>query len=539
MDANRKEYGAHKSIKTLIQAGRDCAEDCVIYFCSMNEPIAKTTEQKIVNILFWLILITGAAMRIHFHFIGRSLWEDEAHIALNFMHLDYKGLTRPLENYQTAPIFFLFSVKFFTDLLGFSPVALRSFPFLISILCYPLFYFFVRDLTKSRPVALIAFLIFGVNASLIYYASEIKSYTVDVCVYIIIGFLTVSENAFVSRNRRLLLAIAGALSLPYSNATPIILVAAGLYLLLGNKEQYFKLKYYWGVFLAWLIAFSVNYYLFIYNHPYGDGMKQIWKDSFAPINIFSQTFWEFMAKRIDDTLFSDMLFLTERYLFPYLTAFLLLVAIVYVIVKKKNDILLFTLLPVAVHLLLSMFKLYPFFFRFILYLLPCIIILLSIGIVAVANRLKQVHVALAGAFILFCCYCSISVSAKKFATMEYPLWQREIKPAINFINTGYHDTHIFITTPLTLYKYYVEIGYAKNNNFEAIDWGISSRQYFEKVSKSETDYLLLYSVDGYADGYGPIIKELEKKHLIVNRMEHGTYGVMEVRPLKDTATTKH
>jgi hypothetical protein len=115
--------------------------------------------KNIINVLFIAILLIGIVLRCYNYFMGRSLWEDEAHLALNFISRGYKGLMEPLDNFQTAPIFFLFSVETFSHIFGYSELALRAFPFLVSIVALPVFYYLVSELTRNKWIALVAFLI--------------------------------------------------------------------------------------------------------------------------------------------------------------------------------------------------------------------------------------------------------------------------------------------------------------------------------------------------------------------------------------------
>ena len=140
-------------------------------------------KEKWIKALFYIFLTTGIAMRLYQHLMGRSLWEDEAHLALNYIYFGYKGLMQPLENFQAAPILFLFTEETMTRLFGFSEVALRTFPFLVTILIYPLYYFLALELTKSRFTALLAFVIMTFSIVLIEMASEAKPYTIDVSCY--------------------------------------------------------------------------------------------------------------------------------------------------------------------------------------------------------------------------------------------------------------------------------------------------------------------------------------------------------------------
>ncbi len=490
------------------------------------------------KILFYSVLIAGIALRLYHHLMGRSLWEDEAHIALNFIWLGYKGLMEPLQNYQTAPIFFLWATETFSRLFGPDEVSLRSFAFIVSIAAFPFFFYLVRDLTGNVVTAITAFAIFALNISLIYYSSEIKSYTIDVSVYIFVLYIIFSQHNYVAKYRIGLLGLAGCLAILFSNASTVVLFCAGLYLIItdwskGLSKDKKNLNINIPViqlvmFGSWVVVWLLNFFLFIYKHPYSEGMKSIWSWTFAPSNIFSNEFADFIKLRINDTIYENMLFFTDKYYFPQILIGLIIVALGYCIYTRQWKILWVTIVPIALHLVLSMFKLYPFFFRFILYLLPPFIILVAIGISTVANIIaRRTHKVITIPLVLFCLFCCTYNSIQKF-----PYWEKEIGPVISFINENYPDKPIIVTTPFTLYSYYMERDIAKNKKLYPIAWQLQPDTYYNDplIQSQLSPYLLLYSVNGYADGYSEVLKSLKDNRLIIKQFEYKTYGVAELKP---------
>ncbi len=490
----------------------------------------------LVKIAFWLILTAGLFLRLYQYFINRSLWEDEAHLALNFVWSGYIGLVQPLANFQSAPVLFLFSVETFTKIFGYSEYVLRAFPLIISLAAYPLFYYFVYYLTRNRLTALIAFAMFAANISLIYYSSELKPYTVDVSVYIVMGYLLVSEHAYVVKNRNKLLIIAGCLSALYANAAVVVLFCSAWYMA-GNVNIRFRKDSDKGsvtidapmtdlkIWLKWFVVFLFNYIVFVFFSPYSKGMKEIWSAAFCPVNIFSAEFRDFIKLRIDDTFFIDLFYFTKEYYFPQILCGIAIIALVSIIYRKQYKLLLFTVVPVLLHLVLSMFKMYPFFYRFILYLLPAIIIYLAIGLTEIATFLqKKIHFIIAIPVIAFSLYATSKDSFKRF-----PSHDREAKPVLNWINK-HGNEKLYVTTSWTLYQYYQFIKYVKDNNVEPIDWNIAPDVFYDKTAKEQQNYLLFYSASG-VDGYQAVLADLQQKGLVADKFEYGTYGVIEIKPL--------
>src|SRR5689334_10058502 len=130
-----------------------------------------TIKNKWIKLAFTVILLLGLGLRFYQYLMGRSLWDDETHLALNFMDHGLGRLMLPLDYIQAAPALFIIFVKTIVGIFGYSEVAFRAFPFICSITCLPLMYFLTRDLTGNKLTALLAFFIFSVNLSVIYFSS--------------------------------------------------------------------------------------------------------------------------------------------------------------------------------------------------------------------------------------------------------------------------------------------------------------------------------------------------------------------------------
>ena len=497
-------------------------------------------SDKIASICFFFILIIGLFLRFYFYISNRDLGADEAHLALNFIHYGYKGLTQPLENFQSAPIFFLWSVETITKIFGFSEPALRLVPFIFAIISFPFFYFFVRDLTKSKIIALIAFLLFALNWSVLYFATELKPYTIDVFSFIFIGFLLFSDWDFVARRRMLLLAVIGGLLILFSISSVVILLGASLYMIkqfydlrkknitLSGKTNFMTVLFVWS---TWGIVFLMNYFIFIYKHPYGEGMKNIWSWTFCPKNIFSKDFVIFINNRLEDTLFSNLLFFSKDFYFIYFLFIIFFVAVINMIVNKRFNIFLFTLFPIIVHLILSMWQLYPFYQRFILYLLPALILLFSYGLGVILNFcINKLHWFVCIPIIFFFLFATNINSVKKYYWTNK---EKAIKPVFNYIDKHYPNTPILLVTPYTLYRYYFETGRVKNKNFKPIDWELKPDNFYNHklIVPLSQNYLLVYSVGDNCDGYGKTLNDLKAKGLVVNQFNYSIFGVTELKPI--------
>jgi len=484
---------------------------------------------NLFRILFIVILIAGLSLRFYQYLMGRSLWEDECHLALNFIRYGYKRLMLPLDAIQAAPVFWILSVKTFAKVFGYRAYALRATTFIASILTFPLFYYIILELTKSRVAALIGFFIFSVNLAVIYFSSELKPYGVDVSVYLLLAFLTLSQHKYIGKNRRLLLGIAGCLCILFSSVTFIILFCIACYMFLSWYKQK---KINVGdilVLAAWAIIFTLNYFLFIYDHPSTADQRLLYSFAFCPVNIFSNEFIYFIKVRIEEIFFTMLLYISKACGFAYMLLFIFTVAIINLIVKKRYSLILFTCLPVLLHLALSALRLYPFWFRLILYLVPCFITIMAWGTFLIADFLfRKLHFVVGFTFLITCCLFFVEESISKF-----PLWPREIKPALNFVNKYGSGIHVYMLDPDHAYRYYSYLGYVKDSVYQDVPWTIKPGDFYGLTGKEESNYLLFYSTI-YQWGYGEVLLDLKRRNLVENSLEYNGYGVMEVKPFRDT-----
>jgi hypothetical protein len=64
--------------------------------------------------LLWLIMGLGVALRFAQYLANRSLWLDEAFLALNVVQRSFSQLFQPLDDEQVAPIAYLLAENLLT-----------------------------------------------------------------------------------------------------------------------------------------------------------------------------------------------------------------------------------------------------------------------------------------------------------------------------------------------------------------------------------------------------------------------------------------
>jgi len=157
----------------------------------------------------------GVALRLREYLANRSLWLDEAYLALNLMDRSYAGLVGTLSDGQAAPVGFLFAQRLIITTFGSSEYALRALPLLASIVAVIAFAALAgRVLPPAGKFVGIA--IFALSELLIYYAAETKQYGVDAAVAVIIWLSFTALRPRLERNEWqawAMVAVLGAVAL--------------------------------------------------------------------------------------------------------------------------------------------------------------------------------------------------------------------------------------------------------------------------------------------------------------------------------------
>ena len=194
----------------------------------------------------------GLVLRLRQYTLNLSFWLDEAMLALNIVNRSFGGLIRPLDYDQGAPLGFLWIIKALESLLGNHEFSLRLFPFLASCLGLILLWQLARQLIQPLGVVF-ALLVFASSRYLVSYGAQVKQYTVDVTIALLLQLLALKLLGKKCTNRDYaILAVLGALSVWMSHAAVFVLGGAGL-VLIGAAAR----KKDWSAALKFGLASSV------------------------------------------------------------------------------------------------------------------------------------------------------------------------------------------------------------------------------------------------------------------------------------------
>lgn len=448
------------------------------------------------NLTVKAVALFGALLATVQFLYNRSLWGDEAMLAINFIERDFSGLLDPLSYKQTAPILFLFTEELFSLIIPNSEYGLRIFP----LICYlgSIYYFIliIKKIFNKEVLVVAAISLFVFNYFFIYYASEVKQYMVDVFFSNLFIYILINKKDYLFKNTWKLF-LMGFLAILYSNIAPILLATTGICMLTDITAIRKNIKKILICAVSLFIVFAGYYVLFVSKIKSQEFLIYYWtykEPAFMPLNPFSIEFWNFIyAKYI-------MLF---HYLFRFGNVASMIFQLFFVLgiaqIFRKRDLYLFLIIftPVILHLILSGFKIYPFHIRFCLYLIPGFILLIIKGVELVQEiLLKKIGkfnfpfaIIPLLAFLLFL----------NFKISGFPLVKQEYKKTINYVSNKLQpQDKVFVFAESTvIYKCYLKTGKIKIPEKSVIygDYFDKSSIYEQFNSLRSPVWLLITSVD--------------------------------------------
>lgn len=345
-----------------------------------------------------LLLGIGALLRLHQFALGRSLYVDEAALALNLLDRSYLTLWDPLDYEQAAPIGFLLLEKLITQQLGDSEYALRLLPLLAGLVSLLLFHR-LAERSLSRFGARVALAAFALSAGLIYFGSDLKPYALDVAVALAVYLATwrVLERDLHGGLWALGAVGVGAVWLSF----PALFVLAGIGLPLGieairsgERATVWRLA---AVGAAWTVSFAVMYFATLHQSGTVGDMQFFWERDghFMPLPPGSagELRW-FYASFFE--LFRNPTGL------PLTGVAALAFLIGAVSLWGRNRMRLALLLgPLLFTLFASGLHLYPFHGRVLLFLTPGLLLLIGEGVSALQTTARPAVPALLAGLLLF------------------------------------------------------------------------------------------------------------------------------------------
>ncbi len=434
-------------------------------------------NQKYLNLfspqkLSWVIICFGIAIRLVQYFYNRSLWADEAVLALNIVNRSYLELLQPLDYDQGAPFGFLIVEKLAIQLFGNNEYALRLFPLLSGIISFFLLYRLAKIFLRGYAVP-IALAFFASLNQLIYYATELKQYSSDVAIALFSCLLvTQMFRQRLSIKKVILFSLLGALTIWFSH--PAIFVLAGFgasYLLidvlkLRNKNyqnnQIFKVLL---IYSSWLISFALFYFVSIQSLTKNQDLMTSWKDgkNAFPSSAFD-IIWLFDAF---GKFFYDPL--GFKGIMDGVAILAFVIGCISLFYRQKSKLLII-LSPLIVTFVAAYLQKYPFRGRLVLFLTPFFILFIAEGIECLIRKTRSKLAFIAGIILLISLVFQPISKASNF--LINPNWNEEIKLVLNYVKSNEQPSDILYVYQRGHYQflYYADkYGYQEGDYIIGVD----------------------------------------------------------------------
>lgn len=391
-----------------------------------------------------LLVLAGLGLRLRQYLSGRSLWLDEAMLALNIVQRDFGGLFQPLDYDQGAPIGFLLLEKLTISLLRNGELTLRL-PSVIAG-CLALIFFYLLLRRSLSPAGMLpALALFAFSERLIYYTSELKQYSFDVFVALtlLLVFLYLvprQEDEQPSGCAWLPLLLAGMAAVWFSHPSVFALSGIGLTLLWQNRRSRRRLTQVGLVILGWLVSFGGVFLVSLNSLAANEFLMAYWQDYFMPIPPWNNLDW-----------FANTLAMTLSYFglggWPnWLTLILLLGGLLTLGRVRPSLGLVFALTLLAAFGASALGK-YPLGGRMLLFVAPISIGLAGAaceGVCLMLGRIRWAAVLSVAALAYALSFQSAAIAVENFRN---PRMQENMHPALRVLSAQYRPEDL-------IYVYY-------------------------------------------------------------------------------------
>ncbi|MCS6994150.1 MAG: glycosyltransferase family 39 protein, partial [Anaerolineales bacterium] len=333
-----------------------------------------------------------------------------------------------------APVGFLLLEKLVVTLLGDGERALRLLPFLAGCASLILFYLLARQFLSPAGL-LTALALLAISPMLVYYASEVKQYSSDVFVALLLLYLFTRPW---SQRLSYGWLVAGLLASWFSHPAVFVLAAIGLMLLWQHRQRP------WPVLMlgaAWLASIGLLYLVNLRGLAQNDSLRAYWGEYFHrdPLTALTGLFANPAGLTLAPALLVGMALIGAGFLvFQKTGLHAHSDSPEHALLQPRNPALVF-LLVFGVTYLASWLELYPFARRMILFLVPLVYLLSGAAVDFLWHtplRLRffsRLAAVLLAGFLL---YQPLVISTQDFFASVYP---EHIRPAVSYLNANYRE----------------------------------------------------------------------------------------------------
>ena len=435
------------------------------------KPSLKIVWQKCADIVhsrrFVFILIAiGVLLRLKYYLENLSLWLDEAALVLEILRRSFWDIFFVADYNQfspTAPIGFLLLEKSVIACLGSSELALRLVPLACSVFSVLLFLPLARKYVHAGavPAALALFVFAG---PLIHYSAQVKPYSCDVLVAIFLLWgAAYVRDAQLGPRHTIVIGLIAAVIIWFSYSALFVLgaILTVLIIMALAKKQWGKSIFLFGVACLAATSFLALYFNEITQISGNNDLCRMWQKAFMPwpIGSFASVVW---AKDATLNVFNDALGQPWAYLFVGL--FFIGMAAAF---RRDREKCFLLVMPIVLVLSGAAAHKYPFYGRFVLFLVPSLALLSAEGIAYIAERFSRRPVT---ALVLAAAVFFYPIKNAADALIRAHAFE-EMRPIVRYLKEHYQQFDAVFLNNSAQYGY----GYYSGR------WGLDTKDLFVGV----------------------------------------------------------
>ncbi len=324
---------------------------------------AKAKQDNLSSWLIYAVIALGILLRLIFPILNTGLWHDECALAINILDRGFWGLFNPLRFLQVAPPLFLSAVKLV--ILGNSPYInpvltdflLRVIPLFSGISAIFVFYYLLKTLFINRYIQLTGLILFAFNPVLIQYSYELKPYSSDVLISIllILYFIKYNPDSYWKQFYQILIISCVTL---FSFPAAFIITGGIASILFKDYKKFFCAL---TAFILVLIFYFV-YHLWGVMETHGAGMDRYWAAYFIT------------GKNILNLVLFNIKSSFNIFIMPLVSLGIVTAGLAAAIIRNRNIAIISGVVFLSL-ITASYLHLYPFVVRMLLFSLPLLILL--------------------------------------------------------------------------------------------------------------------------------------------------------------------
>ena len=484
-------------------------------------------QQHQANRLFQLailiIIASGLLLRASKYLPAFSMRGDELAVTLNLIDRSaIELMMKPLDYEQAAPVGFVLIIKALITLLGASEYVLRLVAFLAGCASLILMQNLLTK-TVGRYGNLFALAAFAFGNYLIYYSAELKQYSTDVAMALLL-LLSFHQHLIKAATTRdfVLLAALGALALCFSYPALFVLAAIGITLFLHYRRDRQRLLWISLAGVLWGGTFLVMYFALLRHQTQDTYLITFWDNllSFMPMPPWQEPSW--FPKALSGLFFvvaglsSSLLLVIPLSLFGAWGFWR----------ERRWQWVLMLALPIGLNILASGFQKYPFHGRLILYLVPLVLIVLGKGIDVLLRLMPNRALAILVYATLLVLLLKPWIATTNSYLFAHDYLRDDLKPALSFMEANKQDDDLVYlyhhaVQPYTYYApaYHIEglpVVTGQNNSADA-------RKYREELSflpRGQRIWVLFSFVQNARVRKG--VRRDERVYILNYLRDHGT-----------------